>query len=354
MLEYELLLRTGQKVWCVIYLVYAEPLAPGAAEAAGAPGQGYVWAPVTRAHCTKGCSGPILSAIQRFGKQGKVQGDGDRAAASTDAADGGERWKDTRHLFISIDEASNHVQPGPSACRQFRLLLGAYDEERNLLGTSLSSPIRVLANNDVPKGAARIEFDCSLSAGWAGWSTKPTERLQPKLPHLKRQAGGMESPTGAAAAAGQEAAAGAAPKAVEAPLSARRPARLSLDSTSRRRSIPTPRSGGAAAPGSARATTSPITPAVCDAPKAPGLTVQVDTPRVTDSSAQRLSPRSAAGELPSLPTPRARRDVGVATQWVSSVISEAIDRAGLPMCVAPAPSAAPPPAAPPRPRRPWR
>ena len=38
-----------------------------------------------------------------------------------------------------------------------RLVAGAYDSHgQNLLGTALSPPIRVLANNDVPTGAAFI------------------------------------------------------------------------------------------------------------------------------------------------------------------------------------------------------
>lgn len=40
---------------------------------------------------------------------------------------------------------------------------GVYDNDTmQLLGTGLSSPIRVLANNDVPTGAAYINLDVSL------------------------------------------------------------------------------------------------------------------------------------------------------------------------------------------------
>lgn len=41
--------------------------------------------------------------------------------------------------------------------------MSVYDQTtRELLGTTLSGPIRALANNDVPKGAAAIEMKVSL------------------------------------------------------------------------------------------------------------------------------------------------------------------------------------------------
>jgi hypothetical protein len=44
-----------------------------------------------------------------------------------------------------------------------RLLMSVYDPTtKALLGTTLSGPIRALANNDVPKGAAAIEMKVSL------------------------------------------------------------------------------------------------------------------------------------------------------------------------------------------------
>ena len=155
-LEYELKLYNGASVRAVIYLVYSEPLgtAPGKSglstggnapigmvgktkTKAGAGGSGpaggvtdaagMTWLPVTRGRCAKGCSGPILSAIQRFGKQGRTQKgaaakDGDSgAAANKPGSDGGDQWKDARNLFISIDEASNHVCAyGPNKCKIFR------------------------------------------------------------------------------------------------------------------------------------------------------------------------------------------------------------------------------------------
>ena len=139
-LEYELKLYNGSTVRALIYLVYAEPLTrPGIASDAkaadastakplrAAPGggvadaEGHTWLPVTRARCAKGCTGPILSAIQRFGKQGRTQKGAAPAQDAGPAAAAGDKWKDARNLFISIDEASNHVCAyGPNRCKVFR------------------------------------------------------------------------------------------------------------------------------------------------------------------------------------------------------------------------------------------
>ena len=135
-LEYELRLYNGTSVRALIYLVYAEPLSRGSASSGSKSSKGFTangsaaltdkngntWLPVTRSRCAKGCQGPILSAIQRFGKQGRTQ-KGAPGASAPDAATANDRdkWKDARNLFISIDEASNHVQAfGPNKCKIFR------------------------------------------------------------------------------------------------------------------------------------------------------------------------------------------------------------------------------------------
>lgn len=151
-LEYELKLYNGATVRALIYLVYAQPLGESAgkksdggatagsskANVAGFASDGsghlvdragHTWLPVTRGRCAKGCTGPILSAIQRFGKQGRTQKgaavkEEDKAGAAKEPAaqtDVGDKWKDARNLFISIDEASNHVCAfGPAKCKIFR------------------------------------------------------------------------------------------------------------------------------------------------------------------------------------------------------------------------------------------
>jgi hypothetical protein len=59
---------------------------------------------------------------------------------------------------LSIDEAGTHV-----GVRRFRLLVGVYDADNNeLLGTGISAAIRVLANNDVPSGAAYIVLNVPI------------------------------------------------------------------------------------------------------------------------------------------------------------------------------------------------
>lgn len=78
------------------------------------------------------------------------------------AAEGGEdSWKEPRHLYIAIDEASTHVCPRDETSK-FRLLLAAYDDRQQLMGTTVSSSIRVLANNDAPLGAASFKLHCHI------------------------------------------------------------------------------------------------------------------------------------------------------------------------------------------------
>lgn len=64
-------------------------------------------------------------------------------------------------MYVAIDEASKHVQT-----KHFRLLVGVFDaEHKELLGTACSQPIRVLANNDCPTGAAFIQLNVPIKYG---------------------------------------------------------------------------------------------------------------------------------------------------------------------------------------------
>ena len=50
-----------------------------------------------------------------------------------------------------------------------RLVFAVFDEDRKPLGTSMSPPILVLANNDAPDGPAVIDVNLSLDDEWTGW-----------------------------------------------------------------------------------------------------------------------------------------------------------------------------------------
>lgn len=189
-LEYELKLYNGVVARAVVYLVYSEPQRERDANGKKglSDGRGYTWVPVMRQTCAKGCEGPILSAIQRFGKQGRTQ----KSAAQQDSApvakpQAEDKWKDTRNLFISIDEASNHVCTlGPNKCKTFRLLFGVFERDsQQLLGSGVSGPIRVLANNDVPKGAAAMRVRCGLSESWTGWEQNAMKNEEELREHFK-------------------------------------------------------------------------------------------------------------------------------------------------------------------------
>ena len=224
-LEYELRLTNGTRARCVIYLVYAEPMGETGKETLKRPtselivhGEGKMWLPVTRERCNKSCEGPILSAIQRFGKQGRTQPNSSSATTATTTTtqqDLGDKsnWKNSKNLFISIDEASNHVRPfGPNKVKAFRLLFTIFElesdanghaipnvklSEAKFIGSGFSTPIRVYANNDVPKGAAAMQVRCSLQSSWIGWkqaSYATEEALKEAFADLppEKHAGGKE------------------------------------------------------------------------------------------------------------------------------------------------------------------
>ncbi|XRB15339.1 hypothetical protein RI054_10g51790 [Pseudoscourfieldia marina] len=215
-LLYDVRLVNGAMLRCSIYLVYAEPepVTPPSSSDAKCPETTYRWRMVTRKCCTRGCEGRVLRPIKRYGRIGRRAPP--NASPATPRADpnaspaapavvGGEsppQWtppspmdrKDYKHLFVSIDEASTHVHPfhpqiqlhgahnptlaGASAAaaahpsaKKFRLLVAAHDPSDNtFLGTAVSGPIRVVANNDVPKGAAVISLDVSMPTSWKGFN----------------------------------------------------------------------------------------------------------------------------------------------------------------------------------------
>lgn len=66
---YSVTLTNGERLRVVVYVVCNEPkqvVLPGAAIE-----ERYQWNTITRSNCCKGCTGPILRAIQRFGRQGR-------------------------------------------------------------------------------------------------------------------------------------------------------------------------------------------------------------------------------------------------------------------------------------------
>ncbi|KAK2075907.1 hypothetical protein QBZ16_001243 [Prototheca wickerhamii] len=95
--------------------------------APGAPPQYQRWYLVQRAACCKGCTGPVVRVIQRFGKVGKrARGGGppspDDSPLKLSAGRTGGNLKDPRFLYLSFDEAGTHV-----GAKTFRLILAAYD-----------------------------------------------------------------------------------------------------------------------------------------------------------------------------------------------------------------------------------
>ncbi|KAL0043860.1 hypothetical protein WJX82_010710 [Trebouxia sp. C0006] len=115
---YEVQLENGADVMVVLYLVYAEP-SNACCQTDVLPQQrsqadmhdGYQCNLVKRSACSKGCQGPLLHTVRR--------------------------------------------QTG-----------------NDLLGSACSQPIRVMANNDIPHGAAHIPLVVNVRKDWVGWQTK--------------------------------------------------------------------------------------------------------------------------------------------------------------------------------------
>ena len=206
-LVYDVHLTNARRYHIVLHLVHAEP----DAEPTGPGGETrYHWRPILRQHCGKGCQGPILRAIQRFGKLGRRSGPSGGNVLKTEAAqkrdrgqggdfslppalegrgapganlgpDGTGEWKTHSNLFVAIDEACTHVTVegrSPRHCR-FRLLACVYEGRTcdNLVSSAVSAPIRVLANNDVPGGAAFVDLKVPAHLPAEHWAIpEPTPR----------------------------------------------------------------------------------------------------------------------------------------------------------------------------------
>lgn len=120
---------------------------------------------VDRRDCHRNCTGPIIRPIKRLGKLGKRS-----PSPEPRGGGGGQNMKDPRHVYLSFDEATTHVGQ-----RSFRLLACFSDAAGAVLTTAISPPVRVLANNDAPSGAAHLSLVGLMPSSWAGWGTKPAE-----------------------------------------------------------------------------------------------------------------------------------------------------------------------------------
>ena len=194
---YQVRLGNGYRIRVVVFVVHEEPV--GAVAAPGGATH-FTWRAVARSECKKGCSGPVLRSIQRFGRLGRRSGappnfgggggsgggspvmppssyynydagvtgsPGQNGTGNNSCNSPAERdkVKEAKYLYLSIDEAGTHV-----GARAFRLVAAAYDAAGLVpLGATVSPPIRVLANNDVPTGAAFITLHLPLRADWQGW-----------------------------------------------------------------------------------------------------------------------------------------------------------------------------------------
>jgi hypothetical protein len=150
------------------------------------------WTLVGRHCCSRGCEGPVLRQIQRLGKLGKRSRSSEVPEDSNDKTN--HNMKDSRYLYLSMDEAGTHV-----GWKLFRVVVGIWDAQSNYLGAGVSPPFRILANNDVPNGAAHMQIFVGVASAWSGWQSVPsiplyaesaaTATMTGALPHM---AGNLE------------------------------------------------------------------------------------------------------------------------------------------------------------------
>ena len=183
-IAYQITLSNDEVIRLEVFLVYdaAHPSAMHSEKSTN-----YSWVLVSRAACKRGCEGPTLRAIQRFGKLGKRSG-----TTPSPSPRGLDRtssnMKDSRYMYISLDEAVTHV-----GCRCFRLMSAAYNANGEVIGANVSPPVRVLANNDVPTGAAQMELYVEVNSSWPGWQSclAPTQlQFSPSAREISYQSGG--------------------------------------------------------------------------------------------------------------------------------------------------------------------
>ncbi|KFM27990.1 hypothetical protein F751_0676 [Auxenochlorella protothecoides] len=120
------------------------------------PDQWHQWYLVQRSACCKGCTGPVI--------------------------------RDPRFLYLSFDEAGTHV-----GAKTFRLVCALYDSDGcQVLANAASPPIRVLANNDVPTGAAHLRLELEVDGSWEGWSPAGTGEILRPAPRPLGLAAGLD------------------------------------------------------------------------------------------------------------------------------------------------------------------
>lgn len=93
--------------------------------------------------------------------------------------------QNTRVVCESSDGFTASEKPAESVYLDGRMIAGLYSAGNpECLGTSISPPIRVLANNDVPTGAAYIKYVLHPDPSWNGWHAVNT--YQARLPDSMR------------------------------------------------------------------------------------------------------------------------------------------------------------------------
>ncbi|GAQ81731.1 Transcription factor E2F/dimerization partner (TDP)-like protein with Winged helix-turn-helix transcription repressor DNA-binding [Klebsormidium nitens] len=161
-LKYNLHLASGDELCAYLFLVFAKNVATDEP-------QQYAWQVVTRENCLRGCEGPMLMGIRRYGRttRGILEERHDRA-------------KDPSKLYVAIDEACAHLD---HKSPRFRLVLGLYSEKQEV-ATAVSGVIRIVANNDAPRGSASFDLVCNMHGSEAAPAINQPGEPRPPLQEI--------------------------------------------------------------------------------------------------------------------------------------------------------------------------
>ena len=99
-IAFKVQLENGKFIALHVYLVYDSARELPSVPHGNQVQRRFEWFCVSRDACKRGCKGPLLHSVQRYGPAG-----GKRSSSKGST----QEIKSAEHLYISVDEAASHV-----------------------------------------------------------------------------------------------------------------------------------------------------------------------------------------------------------------------------------------------------